>query len=92
MTNSCKTCKHWEYEEPDGYYSEVGLGECLRAKPFWECSGYLDKDGDYKRVLTPEHASDMMFCQDGSDYRAFLLTKPEFFCAHWEAKNGKDNV
>jgi hypothetical protein len=90
VANRCDTCKHWEHPaEDDYYYNDVGLRECLRAKPFWECSEYDETDGTWQRKLTPEHVNDMMFCQDGSDYRAVLLTKPEFFCAHWEAKGGQ---
>lgn len=80
----CKKCKHWDIE--GGRDFAGGVGVCRRAHAFWDRSEWRDVNDDYKRVLLPEAADDMMFCQDGSDYHAILLTKPEFFCAHHEPK------
>jgi hypothetical protein len=77
----CRNCKHWNKEE--GMTRELGL--CKRVHPFWDRSEWRDMpDGDYCRVLSENAKDDMMFVQDGSDYVAYLYTKPEFFCAHHE--------
>lgn len=82
----CDGCKHWDEDMGRQDYAG-GVGVCRRAHAFWDRSRWQDTDdGDYRRVLLPEAANDMMFCQDGSDYVAVLLTKPEFFCAHHESK------
>ena len=79
----CDQCKYWDREE-GGKYAE-GLGECQRAHPFWDCSKWNDEGDEYRRVLLPSAADDKMFVQDGSDYKAHLITKADFFCAHYEA-------
>lgn len=78
----CDQCKHWNRDE--GKEFAEGLGECERAHPFWDRSQWVDDDKGYRRELLPIAAADKMFVQDGSDYRAHLLTKPDFFCAHFE--------
>lgn len=78
----CDECKHWDKDDEDRI---AGLGYCRRAHAFWDRSEWRDEDdGTYHRVLLPEAAGDMMFCQDGSDYLAFLITKAQFYCAHFE--------
>jgi hypothetical protein len=76
----CDGCKHWNQDQDFA----AGLGECTRAHPFWELSTWKDDDDGYRRVLLPAAANDKMFVQDGSDYRAHLITTPDFFCAHFE--------
>ncbi len=80
----CDGCKHWDIESGKEYAG--GLGECQRAHPFWERSEWKDDEGggNYRRELLPSAADDKMFVQDGSDYRAHLITKPDFYCAHFE--------
>jgi hypothetical protein len=86
----CDKCRFWEDQRKTQFtgYTGIGVGECLRAKPLWERTkwGQHDETGKTYRVLLPEAIGDMFFVQDGSDYRAFLLTKPEFFCASFEPK------
>lgn len=78
----CDGCKFWDASEGKHYAGDIGL--CTRAHAFWDRTKWSD-DYDH-RILLPEAAGDMMFCQDGSDYHAILLTKPQFFCAHHEPK------
>jgi hypothetical protein len=75
----CDQCKFWHSEKPHI------IGECTKAKPFWEVSTWT-RGGteDWERKLKAEFRDLKMFCQDGSDYRAYLLTKPDFYCAHFE--------
>lgn len=78
----CDGCKHWDRDTGRTY---AGVGYCSRAHPLWDRSKWDDSEGGtYERILLPEAAGDLMFVQDGSDYAAILLTKPEFFCAHHE--------
>lgn len=79
----CDKCKFWDRESGKEYAG--GVGECTKAKPFWDCSRWQDDDEGYRRVMLPECADMKMFVQDGSDYRAHLLTRPDFFCAEFKA-------
>jgi len=81
---ACQTCAHWGGEED--YWRDYtcnGLKVCSRIGEFFEASEWND-DGD--RVMKPECRNDLAFAQDGSGYRAFVVTKPNFFCAHYEQK------
>lgn len=88
----CDGCKYWDKDE-----GEHGTGLCTKAQPFWDASEWREYEDDdfpegdemerrWQRGLKPEFADLKMFCQDGSDYKAVLLTKPDFFCAHHEQK------
>lgn len=82
----CADCKHWEGPDESQSYGnrDFGLGECNRAKMFWDATEWSGEEGNYDRIeLDP---SSLMYVQDGSDYSAVLLTKPNFFCAHFEGK------
>ncbi len=87
-TGLCKDCKHWvradKYES--GYYQ--GLGRCAAALMFWDCTEWK-KVGECARVLKSEYENNKAFVQDGSDYYAFLLTKPDFGCVQYK---GADDV
>lgn len=77
MSNRCDRCRHWDA----GSYEKNGIaGRCGRPSMFWDATFWSDG----KRVLSPEHANDLMFVQDASDYRAELWTRPAFFCAAYE--------
>ena len=88
----CDGCKHWNKTE-----GKYGTGLCEKATTFWDASEwrqYNDNDWPdevegalrWKRGLKSEFVGQKMFCQDGSDYTAILLTMPDFFCAHFTAK------
>jgi len=79
----CDGCKHWEPNVYDDYGStdKAIVHKCKKAVEFWTVTEWND---DYDRVTLPQYADQMMFVQDGSSYHATLLTKAEFFCAHWE--------
>lgn len=78
----CDGCKFWDLKSGREY---ADVGECTKAKPLWDCTEWRDVDDDYRRVMLPEFENAKMFVQDGSDYRAILLTKPDFFCAEFAA-------
>lgn len=84
----CNACKFWDLKEGRDY---AGTGLCTKAQPLWEVSEWQQWDRDYdnsdqekwKRGLKEEFADLKMFVQDGSDYKAIMLTKPDFYCAHF---------
>lgn len=83
MTGSCGTCNHWQrcgqYER--GF--RQGLGRCAAVMMFWDCTEWND---DGENVFKAGHENIKAFVQDGSDYRADLLTRPDFGCVSWVAK------
>src|SRR5262249_14139606 len=92
QTLRCDKCIFWDITEGRGDYgdsrenrNEVGL--CTKARSYWAMSEWKDIGDDYIRRLKPEFSHYQMFVQDGL---AILLTKPEFFCAHFEQKGLKN--
>ena len=84
---TCSTCKHWyveQIDEDDEWAMEqnlIGVGLCKAAKLMWD---YREWREDSERMeFTKEGESIMMFCQDGSDYRANLFTRSGHFCGEW---------
>ena len=92
MAEKCETCKYWgsTYERNNGEIklSDTRVKPCARVKMFWNETEWR-KDG--VDGLSFKDPSDLAFAQDGSDYRAELLTRPEFGCVMHElteTKNG----
>lgn len=79
----CATCKFWEAPKSDRYGEVAGVGRCSKVVQFWDASEW-DKDGD-GRKLRPEFSDSLAFVQDGSDFRAYLYTKPEFGCVQHDS-------
>jgi hypothetical protein len=77
---NCKDCKHWDAENRS-HGMKAEIHKCKRMKMFWDCSDWSEDGND--RIFTDDS---LAFVQDGSDYYAELLTKPEFGCAMWEEK------
>lgn len=78
---SCATCQHWQDDEGQLHDTK----RCTKAVQMWDASEWRDTDDDgYARILLPEFADQKMFVKDGSDYRADLYTRADFFCAHHE--------
>lgn len=77
----CDQCKYWE-KELNSNEGVKEIRECFKAKPLWDCCNW--EEPDFKRVLKPEFKDFKLFVQDGSDYHAAMLTKADFFCAHFE--------
>lgn len=76
----CATCRYWEADEDR--LVPVELRRCRKVKMFWDATQWSE-DFD-RREFTPECATDLAFAQDGSDYRAELITRAEFGCVQWE--------
>lgn len=80
----CLDCKHWA-RGTDGHYPDHhGLGKCMRVRLFWDCTEWGDESADFQRVFTKEAEGNLAFVQDGSDYRAELLTLADFGCVQFE--------
>lgn len=81
----CADCKYWG-EGDDGRDALYGTKRCGKALQMWDAGHWDGEDYDSNKgyTLLHEHAGQMMFVKDGSDYRADLYTKPDFFCAHFE--------
>lgn len=77
---NCKDCKHWDYDKD--FYGNIrkDIGVCRRVKMFWDCSMWNEEG---TRIFTDDS---LAFVQDGSDYHAELLSRPEFGCVMWEAQ------
>lgn len=88
----CDECKHWNKNYQHSVHS-LTVGECTRAIPFWSVSEWSKELSDKNdaadvwdgpdRVLIPEYADRKFFAQDASDYKALVLTAPDFFCAEF---------
>ena len=84
----CKKCKHWA-PEGDEYGSLRGAGECRKAPQMWDVTDRLEDESepwDEYKVLKPEHATVLAIVEDGSAYKARLVTMPDFGCVQWAAK------
>jgi hypothetical protein len=79
---TCETCKHWdeagEYETGYG----LGLGTCKNIPMFWDATEW-NGDGDGRKFLD-QYKDTKAFAQDGSDYKAYMLTKSDFGCVSHE--------
>ena len=76
----CADCKHWDAD--NGYHHVEGgrISVCNKMPLFWNSTDWVDGG----RALLPGYEKQLAFVQDGSDYNAILLTKADFFCAHFE--------
>lgn len=83
----CKTCKHWAPEDPKEYGSLLGGGACNKVPQVWDVTDEFGEEDDWNyggRRLKPEHAAVLAVVEDGSAYRARLVTMPDFGCVQHE--------
>ena len=80
----CKDCKHWNIDPVDRHWEKSDLHICNAIPMFWDATEWNER-GNSRRFVKA-HENTMAFVQDGSDYKAWLYTRPEFGCVHWEAK------
>ncbi len=85
---TCNKCKHWELAGKCESGHSVGLGRCTAVPLLWDATEWA-YDGD-SRVLTNEYKNTKAFAQDGSDYRAHLLTMPDFGCVSHQPDKTKE--
>lgn len=81
----CADCKHWTGPQE---HRGNGIGECEKAQMYWDSTEWAkDENGEEDYITRIEiDPSNLMYVQDASDYSAYLLTKADFFCAHFEGK------
>lgn len=85
MTNpACSSCKYWGAKSDIGYLDRVkilNIKTCTKIPHFYSATDYKNNEGIF---IKPEYVNQLAFCQDATDYIAELLTRAEFFCAHYE--------
>ncbi|MCP3674979.1 MAG: hypothetical protein GY829_10995 [Gammaproteobacteria bacterium] len=76
----CKNCGSWDDVNKDG----MGIGLCNAADELFRCSEW---DPAFEPIQINDDCKDtMMFCQDGSDYKASLYTRAEHYCSCWSVR------
>lgn len=86
LPGRCASCAHWYATE---YPIPLEVGDCHAVVQLWDASDWADDDdddGDVRRVILPKYADRLAFVQDGSDYRAYLVTRPAFGCVQWSPR------
>ncbi len=95
-TPACGSCKQWRIEEDyDWEASLVGFNRCMAVRERWriadEVSDNLEPMADkeaagdrWVKVRCDALTAARAYVQDGSEYRADLMTGPDFFCALYE--------
>ncbi len=75
---NCKGCAYWD--NSDGYL-DTRLRTCKKVVMLWNATEFDYKTDTLK--LLPKYQDCLAFAQDGSDYRAYLLTFAEFGCVQF---------
>ena len=83
---NCKNCKQWELKKDN-----LNMGYCHKVKMFWDATEWNLEEEDelgelIKRDLKSEFKNEKAFVQDGSDYKAYLITTHDFGCVQFENK------
>jgi hypothetical protein len=82
----CDKCKHWASQ--DGFDWEahaVGFGWCKAVRERWVIADEATAERiDGKAARQEALKASRAYVQDGSEYRAELITGPDFFCALFE--------
>lgn len=82
----CDSCKFWMPPEGDEWEPiRQAFGTCLRTPHVEAMTAWDDESDDCRRVLLAEYADRTAAASDASGYSARLLTKPEHFCAMFQA-------
>ncbi len=89
----CDECRYWvKGDRQDWESSAVGFGWCSAVRERWKITdGIRWGGGDeaWEGYVTAKNAAltaARAYVQDGSEYRAELITGPDFFCALWAAQ------
>jgi len=90
----CDQCEHWKRDPEDWEAESVGFRLCTAVRPRWriedEAAAAVRQSGsaedDWRRANREALQSARAYVQDGSEYRAELLTGPDFFCALFKQK------
>lgn len=83
---TCKTCKYWIAPDKDEWDTVFKIvGECKAAAFHADMTEWVDSGSDTDDRIKAEYADFRMVVSDGSGYMARLHTKPDFYCACYEA-------
>ena len=74
--NNCGTCKHWGSVCSTRFRGDLKCGDQKRC----------GRIADASDVGESELINETAYTEDGEDYYSALLTKPDFGCVLWEAK------
>lgn len=81
----CADCKYWTKDTDMNYPQNIALGKCKRVKLFWDCTEWDEDSGDFGGLVLKKSAQgNKAFVQDGSDYKAELITFRDFGCVQGE--------
>ena len=85
----CANCKYWQKGGDCDYTKLIDSGICKKAVMFWDCTDWRENESTFvtERVLKEEYRNNGVFVQDGSDYRADMITQPDFGCVKFERKD-----
>ena len=76
--NTCKDCKHWK-RNPLTLAGTLDMGYCQKVRQFWDVTEWWETHDEVVRKLK-SNVDTKAFVQDGSDYRAELITMQDFGC------------
>ncbi len=94
----CDSCKHWSDNAEEWEAKDIGFRQCMAVRerwviqdeaPRWHPVGVDEHRGKfdhYQKIRRDTLAASRAYVQDGSEYRAELITGPDFFCALWAAR------
>ncbi len=94
----CDQCQYWDKEYIDWASKETNFGKCTAVQERWEIENQatltfkeqgFERPRDWEKYLSLEREAlkaARAYVQDGSEYRAELVTGPDFFCALFDAK------
>ena len=99
----CDQCRFWEEDTPansinrDWQANSIGFRACLAIKARWNITDSITGDpaienlkervADASRRSNAALIAARAYVQDGSEYRAEILTSPDFYCALFQDKN-----
>lgn len=85
----CDTCKHWAPYPADEWGALRGAGTCNKVQHIQDVSDRKEDQSatwqEYLELKT-EHAGLLAAVEDGSGYKATLITMPTFGCVQHENK------
>lgn len=90
----CDKCRYWEKSDGQDWEADgAGMNACLAVRQRWDIAdeavegikiGFPEDAEKYTKIRAAALAKARAYVQDGSEYRATLVTGPDFFCALFE--------
>ena len=78
----CDKCEHWN---PRQRYdpNPLDFRVCSKAIVMWDATDWDCDNMENGRVMRPEFKDQMLCAQDASGDDAIVITRADFFCAHF---------